>query len=69
MPDLDRIVYLADKVEPSRTYADLSEMRKVAEYDLEGAVKLCLGAVIDKFRKQDRQNHPLTEDLARDVGI
>ena len=69
MPDLDRIVYLADKVEPSRTYADLSEMRKVAEYDLEGAVKLCLGAVIDKFRKQDRQNHPLTEDLARDLGI
>ena len=69
MPDLDRIVYLADKVEPSRTYADLTEMRKVAEYDLEGAVKLCLGAVIDKFRKQDRQNHPLTEDLARDLGI
>lgn len=69
MPDLDRIVYLADKVEPSRTYADLTEMRKVAEYDLEAAVRLCLGAVIDKFRKQERQNHPLTEDLARDLGI
>lgn len=69
MPTLDRIVYLADKIEPSRTYADLSEMRKVAEYDLTEAVKLCLGAVIDKFRKQDRSNHPLTEDLARDLGI
>lgn len=69
MPTLDRIVYLADKIEPSRTYADLSEMRKVAEYDLMEAVKLCLGAVIDKFRKQDRSNHPLTEDLARDLGI
>ena len=69
MPTLDRIVYLADKIEPSRTYADLSEMREVAEYDLTAAVKLCLGAVIDKFRKQDRSNHPLTEDLARDLGI
>ena len=69
MPILDRIVYFADKVEPSRTYADLSEMREVAEYDLQSAVKLCLGAVIDKFRKQDRSNHPLTEDLARDLGI
>lgn len=69
MPTLDRIVYLADKIEPSRTYADLSDMRKVAEYDLTEAVKLCLGAVIDKFRKQDRSNHPLTEDLARDLGI
>ena len=69
MPTLDRIVYLADKIEPSRTYADLSEMRKVAEYNLTEAVKLCLGAVIDKFRKQDRSNHPLTEDLARDLGI
>jgi nicotinate-nucleotide adenylyltransferase len=69
MPVLDKIVYLADKIEPSRTYTDLSEMRKVAEYDLDEAVRMCLGSVMDKFRKQNREHHPLTNDLARDLGI
>ena len=69
MPILDKIVYLADKIEPSRTYTDLSEMRKTAEYDLDGAVRLCLESVMDKFRKQNREHHPLTNDLARDLGI
>lgn len=69
MTTLDKIVYLADKIEPSRTYTDLTEMRRIAEYDLDGAVRLCLGSVMDKFVKQGREHHPLTNDLARDLGV
>ena len=62
MTDLDLIVYLADKIEPSRTYTDLSEMRKIAPSDLDAAAKLCRAAVIDKFKKKGRPIHPLTEE-------
>ena len=36
----DKIVYLADKVEPARHYDDLTEIRRLAETDLDGAL-LC----------------------------
>ena len=62
MTDLDKIVYLADKIEPARTYTDLSEMIKIAPTDLDAAVKLCLNAVIEKFKKKGRPIHPLTEE-------
>lgn len=61
MTVLDKIVYLADKIEPSRTYTDLSEMRRIAPVDLDRAARLCLDSVMDKFRRKNRPIHPLTE--------
>lgn len=66
---LDKIVFLADKIEPSRTYTDLSLMRKLAPSDLDGAAKLCLESVVDKFRKKGRPVHPLTEDFMKSLGM
>ena len=65
MTVLDKIVYLADKIEPSRTYTDLTEMKRLAPVDLEAAVLLCRETVIDKFRKKGRPIHPLTEEWER----
>ena len=36
---LDKIVYLADKLEPSRTYADLTKERELAETDIDEALR------------------------------
>jgi nicotinate-nucleotide adenylyltransferase len=69
MTMLDRIVYLSDKLEPSRTYTDLTEMRKVAEYDLDEACRMCLGAVVNKFKSQGRDQHPLTNEFAKQLGL
>ena len=66
---LDEIVFLADKIEPSRTYTDLSLMRKLAPKDLDGAARLCLESVVDKFRKKGRPVHPLTEDFMKSLGM
>jgi len=66
---LDEIVFLADKIEPSRTYTDLSLMRKLAPEDLDGAARLCLESVVDKFRKKGRPVHPLTEDFMKSLGM
>ncbi len=67
MTVLDKIVYLADKIEPSRTYTDLSEMRRIAPSDLNGAVRLCLDSVNDKFKRKGRTIHPLTVEFGRQL--
>ncbi|MBR2522868.1 MAG: bis(5'-nucleosyl)-tetraphosphatase (symmetrical) YqeK [Clostridiales bacterium] len=66
---LDKIVYLADKIEPSRTYTDLTEMRRLAPVDLDEAVRLCAISVADKFRRKGRDLHPVTSDFMRELGI
>ncbi|SCW39101.1 nicotinate-nucleotide adenylyltransferase [Ruminococcaceae bacterium YRB3002] len=66
---LDKIVYLADKIEPARTYTDLTEMRRLAPDDLDAALRLCALAVAEKFRKKGRPQHPITDDFMRDLGI
>lgn len=69
MSVLEKIVYLADKIEPARTYMDLSPIRKAAETDLDEAMRMTALSVKDKFEKQGRDIHPLTVDMLRDLGI
>ena len=66
---LEKIVYLADKIEPSRTYADLSDIRTAAETDLDEAVRMTAAIVVAKFERQGRQLHPLTLEMMRDLGL
>src|SRR5574344_1625933 len=66
---LEKMVYLADKIEPSRTYTDLSDIRKAAETDLDEAMRMTSACVVAKFRKQGRELHPLTGDMMRDLGL
>lgn len=67
MTTLDKCVFLADKLEPARTYIDLTEMRKLALTDLDGAIRLCHAAVVKKFEAKGRPLHPLTADFAADL--
>lgn len=69
MSVLEKIVYLADKIEPSRNYMDLLPIRKAAETDLDEAMRMTVLSVKDKFEKQGRDIHPLTVDMLRDLGI
>ena len=66
---LDKIVYLADKIEPSRTYTDLTEMRKLAPVDLDASLRLCVVSVADKFKRKGRAIHPVTLDFMSDLGL
>ena len=66
---LEKIVYLADKIEPSRNYTDLTPIRSAAEKDLESAVRMTAAAVRDKFVSQGRDIHPMTLLMMRDLGM
>ncbi len=64
---LDKCVFLADKLEPARTYTDLSQMRKTALTDLDEALRMCQASVIKKFEEKGRKLHPLTAEFASDL--
>ena len=66
---LEKIVYLADKIEPSRTYMDLGPIRETAEHDLDEAVRMTAAAVRDKFISQGRDLHPVTISMMKDLGM
>jgi len=69
MTVLEKIVYLADKIEPSRTYMDLAPIREAAEHDLDEAVRMTASAVRDKFISQGRELHPVTAAMMKDLGM
>ena len=57
----DKIVYLADKVEPSRDYDDLSMIRLYAENDLNAALIECYCAIKESFGRKGQQIHEDTQ--------
>lgn len=69
MSTLEKIVYLADKIEPSRNYTDLTPIREAAEKDLEGAMRMTAAAVRDKFVSQGRDIHPMTLLMMKDLKM
>lgn len=53
MSDLDKIIFLADKIEPARTYSRLDDIRELALKDLNRALLVCLDE-IDLFLERDK---------------
>ena len=65
MLPLDMIVYLADKIEPSRrSYPALEEVRELAGHDLAGAMLCSLESTLRYVKSQNATPHPLTQQVA-----
>lgn len=65
MLPLDMIVYLSDKIEPSRrTYPALEEVRALARRDLAAAMLHSLASTIRYVESQNTTPHPLTQQVA-----
>ncbi len=65
MLPLDMIVFLADKIEPSRrSYPALEEVRRLAQIDLGAAMLHSLQSTLDYVRSQNTEPHPLTRKVA-----
>ena len=69
MTVLEKIVYLADKIEPSRNYMDLGPIREAAEKDLDEAVRMTAGAIKNKFISQGREQHPATIAMMKELNM
>lgn len=69
MMPLDMIVYLADKIEPSRrAYPALERVRELADIDLIAAVRRSLDSTLEYVKSQSEEPHPMTKRVADWLG-
>jgi len=60
MTRLDKIIFIADKVEPARTYDHLEEIRRLVEFDLDAALKITLSEINLFLKREKLKPHPYT---------
>lgn len=58
MNTLEKIIYVADYMEPNRDFPGVEELRRLAYTDLDGALKLGLEMTLAMLREQKRQISP-----------
>ena len=65
---LEKIVLLADKIEPNREeYPGLADIRALAETDLDAALAMFMELNIEYEKTKHSTFHPLAEDALRDI--
>mgnify|MGYP003303218540 CR=1 FL=1 len=67
MSPLDRLIFVADGCEPSRTYPEVEELRKIAEQDLNLATLRLLEHTIDYLNVKNAYLHPQTLAAKSDI--
>ncbi|MBO7426043.1 MAG: bis(5'-nucleosyl)-tetraphosphatase (symmetrical) YqeK [Clostridiales bacterium] len=65
----DKVVYLSDKIEPARTYDDLTEVRAAADKDLELGLILCVSAFVEKSKRKGMKLHHNTKGFLSTLGV
>ena len=58
MTTLEKIIYLADYIEPTRSFCDLSEVRRLAMEDLDRAVLMSCAMSVENLKKKGEKIHP-----------
>jgi nicotinate-nucleotide adenylyltransferase len=69
MSALEKIVYLADKIEPARNYMDLAPIREMVKTDLDEACRMTVLAIKAKTESNGKVIHPSNVDMLRDLGL
>lgn len=67
MTDLDKVVYLADKIEPQRNYGGIDELRTMAYNSLNGGVLLAMQNTIDHMKRKGHKIDAETERVRRAI--
>ena len=55
---LETIIYVADYIEPNRDFPGVEELRRLADTDIYGALRLGLTMTIDLLKQQGREVSP-----------
>lgn len=61
MTTLEKIIYLADYMEPNRAFEGVEEMRKLAFEDLDRAVLMGCEMSVEEMRQRNKTLHPNTQ--------
>ena len=67
MSDLEKIIYLADIIEPNRrSHFKLKELRQLAYNDLNKAMKLALNSSIELLTSKNKEIHPIIYSIVKE---
>ena len=66
---LDKIIYMADLIEPSRNFEGIDEIRRMAYEDLDKAIVMAVRSILDYVMKRGLVIHPDTVDAYNDIII
>lgn len=70
MSVLEKVIYLADYIEPNRTlFKGLEEVRRYVTNDLDKAMEIALRNTIEYLAKNDRTIHPLTKEALEFIKV
>ena len=58
MTKLEKIIYMADYIEPTRDFEGLNELRRLAYEDLDAAVRLGLIMGLEDLKQRGIEPHP-----------
>ncbi len=64
---LEKILFVADKIEPARTFSRIGEIRAVASHDLDGGMRECLRDIMLHLDRQGKTPHPDTVAAYREL--
>jgi predicted HD superfamily hydrolase involved in NAD metabolism len=64
---LEKIIYMADRVEPGRTYEGTKRLRKLAYEDLDRAVYVAMNQTLAYLIQNHQYIHPRTLDARNDL--
>ena len=59
---LEKIIYVADYMEPNRDFPGVEKLRELAFTDIDGALKLGLEMTLAMLRQQCREISPESQD-------
>lgn len=65
MSDLEKIIFVADMIEPGRHFRGIEELRKLAFENLDDAVEACTLATIRFNKEHNRDIHPMAYDVLK----
>ena len=64
---LEKVIFVADYIEPNRNFTGLDEIRKIAYRDLNLCIQLCADSTIRYELSKGRLLHPLTIEARNDM--
>jgi len=67
MTDLEKIIYLADYIEPGRSFKGLDKIRKMSLKDMDMACIMAFDSVISHLKDKKSDISPLTLDAVKDL--
>lgn len=66
---LEKIIYVADIIEPSRKFSGVEELRIAVNNDFDSGFKTCLKEIIEFLKLQNINVYPLTLEMGEEYGI